>query len=181
MNNLVRKICLVLYYGFARFLPHSGAPYQFGSKGLRYVLCKRLFRQIGRNVNIEHRAYFRGGDEIEIGDNSGLGINCYIPHAKIGRNVMMGPDVLYIESNHRFDRTDIPMMQQGQTEGKGLIIGDDVWIGARVIFLPGISVGRGAIAAAGAVITRDVPEFAIVAGNPARIKGYRNKLPATGD
>ncbi len=170
---MLRIICLALYYGFARFLPHSNAFYAFGAKRLRYTLTKKLFRKTGKNVNIERLASFRNGGNIEIGDNSGLGINCNISHAKIGKNVMMGPDVLYIARDHAFDRKDIPIMEQGFTATRELVIEDDVWIGARVIFLPGISVGRGAIIGAGSVVTKNVPEFSIVAGNPAKIIHYR--------
>ena len=173
---MMKTICLFLYYGFARYLPHSHAPYSFGAKHIRYMLCRKLFRKIGKNVNIERLAFFRFGSNIEIGDNTGLGINCYISNAKIGNNVMMGPDVLYIESNHRFDLTDVPMIEQGNAPEKGLIIGDDVWIGSRAIFLPGVSVGNGAVVGAGSVVTKDVPEWAVVAGNPARIIRYRKDV-----
>ena len=173
MEKLIKNLYLILYYGFARFLPHSNAPYQVVSKRMRYVLCKKLFKSIGDNVNVERLAFFRNGEDIEIGENSGLGINCYITNAKIGKNVMMGPDVLYIKNKHCFDRLDVPMMEQGNTPERPLIVGDDVWIGAKAIFLPGVSIGRGAIIAAGSVVTKDVPEYAIVAGNPAIIKSYR--------
>ena len=65
------------------------------------------------------------------------------------------------------------MIEQGFAEYKPVIISNDVWIGGRVIILPGISVGEGAIVAAGAVVTKDVPSYSIVAGNPAVIKKYR--------
>jgi len=123
---MLRMICLVLYYGFARYLPRSNAPFSFGAKRIRYALCKRLFKNIGKNVNVERLAYFRDGHSVEIGDNSGLGVNCHISNALIGDNVMMGPDVLYINSNHCFDRTDVPMMQQGKAPLEKLTIGDDV-------------------------------------------------------
>ncbi len=126
-------------------------------------------------MNIERGANLGWGD-IEIGNNSGLGINCIISNAKIGNDVMMGPNVLYIPSSHRFDRNDIPMIEQGFDQVKRLVIEDDVWIGANVIFLPGIVVGKGAIIGAGSVVTRNVPEYAIVAGNPARI--IRSRLYA---
>lgn len=173
-RKLLRIICLAIYYGFARFLPHSNAPYAFGAKRLRYTLAKKLFKKIGKNVNIERLAFFRSGGNIEIDDNSGLGINCNISHAKIGKNVMMGSDFLYIARNHAFDRRDIPMMEQSFTPTKEIVIGDDVWIGARVIILPGISVGKGAIIGAGSVVTKNVPEFSVVAGNPAKIIRYRD-------
>jgi len=173
IEKLLWAVSILLYYGFAQYLPHSNAPYALGSGRIRYMLCKKIFRKIGENVNVERRAFFGWGRSIEIGDNSGLGVNCAIAFARIGSNVMMGPDVLYIEGNHMFDRVDIPMIEQGHYPSKELVIGDDVWIGARVVLLPGVTVGRGAVIGAGAVVTKDVPEYAIVAGNPAKIIRYR--------
>lgn len=60
-----------------------------------------------------------------------------------------------------------------ETRGDGIVIGNDVWLGANCLILPGVTIGNGAIVAAGSVVTRDVPDYAIVAGNPARIKRYR--------
>lgn len=81
---------------------------------------------------------------------------------------MMGTDVIIITRNHRFDRTDIPMMEQGFEEERPVYIGNDVWIGDRVLILPGVHIGDGSIIAAGAVVTKDVPPYSIVAGVPAR-------------
>ena len=81
---------------------------------------------------------------------------------------MMGTDVTIITRNHRFDRTDIPMMEQGFEEERPVYIGNDVWIGDRALILPGVHVGDGSIIAAGAVVTKDVPPYSIVAGVPAR-------------
>lgn len=93
----------------------------------------------------------------------------------IGKNVMMGPNVAIITENHRFDRMDVPIREQGYYDRKPVVINDDVWIGMRVIILPGVTVGKGAILAAGAVVTKDVPEYAIVGGNPAKVIKYRNE------
>jgi len=68
---------------------------------------------------------------------------------------------------HAFDRTDIPINQQGATEIQPVTIGDDVWIGQRAIIKPGVTVGNHAIIGAGSIVTKDVPEWAIVAGNRA--------------
>ena len=67
------------------------------------------------------------------------------------------------------------MCKQGSTEERPVVIGNDVWIGGRVIILPGVKIGDGAIVGAGSVVTRDVSEYDIVAGNPARvIKNRKN-------
>ena len=86
---------------------------------------------------------------------------------------MMGPNVSCYPRNHAFNRTDIPMNQQGFAEEKPIIIEDDVWIGANSIILGGVKIGNGAIIGAGAVVTKDVPPRAIVAGNPAKLIKYR--------
>jgi maltose O-acetyltransferase len=120
-------------------------------------------------------AYFGSGRLIEIGDNSGIGVDCRVPHnIRIGNDVMMGPDVLIFRRNHSFDDVDIPMRLQGYKDTLPVVIEDDVWLGARVIILPGIRIGKGAIIGAGAVVTKDVPPYAVCAGNPATVKRFRN-------
>ncbi|HPD01680.1 MAG TPA: acyltransferase [Acetivibrio sp.] len=174
MHKLCYYICLALYYFFARHLPASDAPYSLGSKQIRRFLCKRIFKSAGKNINIEHGAFFASGREIEIGDNSGLGLNSRVTGPlKIGNDVMIGPDVMIFTQNHRNDRLDIPMRLQTDPK-RPVVIEDDVWIAARAIILPGVTVHKGAIVGAGAVVTKDVPEYAVVGGNPARIIKYRD-------
>lgn len=86
---------------------------------------------------------------------------------------MMGEECVILHHNHRFDRLDIPMCQQGFYEAQPVRIGNDVWIGIRVTILPGVTVGNHCIIGAGAVVTKDVPDYAIVGGNPARILRMR--------
>jgi maltose O-acetyltransferase len=174
MKKLKYYACLLLYYFFARHLPCSDAPYSFGSKRIRRLLCRGIFKKCGKNANIEHGAFFASGRDIEIGDNSGLGLNCRITGPlSIGNFVMMGPDVMIFTQNHETSRLDVPMMYQTAPK-KGVTIKDDVWIAARVVILPGVTINRGAIIAAGAIVTKDVPEYAIVGGNPAHVIKYRN-------
>lgn len=85
----------------------------------------------------------------------------------------MGPDVTILTHTHNIERTDIPMGQQGMRVSE-VVIGNDVWIGMRVIIMPGVKVGDGVVIGAGAVVTKDVPDFAIVGGVPAKIIRYRN-------
>lgn len=86
---------------------------------------------------------------------------------------MMGPDVVMITRNHEFLKTDIPMNLQGSREEKPIQIGDDVWLGARVILMPGVRIGCGAIIGAGAVVVHDIPDWAIAIGNPATVIKFR--------
>jgi len=167
--KIKKLICIMLYYFFARHLPCSDAPYAFGAKKIRRALCKNIFDECSDDFNVEHGAFFGSGKGIRIGSRSGLGIHCRVQGPLIiGNNVMMGPDVMIYTSNHRFDRTDIPMIDQGNTEPKAVVIEDDVWIAARAIILPGVRIGKGAVIAAGAVVTKDVPPYTVVGGVPAR-------------
>lgn len=166
-----RNICLVIYYCFAIYLPISYA--RVGGKmarKIRYYLCSKIFEQCGKNVNVEKGARFGKGTRIRIGDNSGLGVNCQIPDGSIiGKDVMMGPNCYIHARNHAFDRTDIPMMQQGYTKGKPVVIDDDVWIGRDVTIMVGRHISKGSIIAANCVLTKDFPEYSIVGGNPGKL------------
>ena len=173
-----RTFWYLFYHGFAQHLPASYRFQPLGrfAKWCRGVACKRLFRYCGKNVNVEKGANFYTGWEIELGDNSSLGVNCFVPYdLKVGKDVMMGPYVVIIGDNHEFSRRDIPMRLQGRIEYSPVVIEDNVWIGARAILLPGIKIGNGAIIGAGAVVTKDVPPYAICGGNPAKIIKYRSK------
>lgn len=166
----MRKIALILYYLVAKHLPASDFPCFKSAKKIRAFLCKSIFSKCGRNVNIERGVFFGSGSEISIGDNSGIGINARISGPlEIGKNVMMGPDVMIYTSNHNYRDINIPMIQQGETDKQKVIIEDDVWIGARAIILKGVHIKRGAIIGAGSVVTKDVLEYEIVAGNPAKL------------
>ena len=117
--------------------------------------------------------FFQRGGGISIGNGSGLGVNCLVHGPlEIGDKVMMGPDVVILTHTHNIDRTDIPMGDQGSRIEK-VTIGNDVWIGMRSIIMPGVKIGNGAVIGAGAVVTKDVPDYAIVGGVPARIIKFR--------
>jgi maltose O-acetyltransferase len=173
-----KRTCWYLfYYGFAQHLPASYRYQPLGrfSKACRAMACKRLFRSCGQRINVERGANFYTGWEIEIGDDSSLGIECMVPYdLKVGKDVMMGPYVIIIGENHHFASRDLPMRLQGYKKYPPVRIENDVWIGARAIIMPGITIGQGAIIAAGAVVTKDVPPYAICGGNPARIIRFRD-------
>jgi maltose O-acetyltransferase len=162
---------LSLYYGIFYHLPGSGFPI-FGRtfKKLRYICGKKLFKYCGKNVNIERKAFFASGEELEIGDYSGLGKNCTVPsNLKIGKYVMMGPNCHIFDANHKFEYTNQPMMFQGWHDKPTTRIEDDVWIGRNVIITPGRYISKGSIIAAGCVLSKDFPEYSIVGGNPSRL------------
>lgn len=172
----MRILFYLLYYFFARHLPTSCSPYALGAKQIRYWVCKHLFAKCGKNVNVEHGADIGTGKHIEIGDNSGIGVDCVVKRAIIGRNVMMGPDVVFIPQNHSFSDPDKPLQEQGYTECGPIVVGDNTWIGTRAIVLPACKIGKCAIIGAGSVVTKDVPDYAIVGGNPAKVLRFRKSV-----
>ena len=171
--KIKKLLCLVAYYGFARYLPASTSPMTHWARRIRRIICRPIFDKCGDNVNVECGARFATGGGICLGSGSGLGVNCSVHGPlKIGNNVMMGPNVTILTHTHNIERTDIPMGHQGSRIAE-VVIGNDVWIGMRVIIMPGVKVGDGVIIGAGAVVTKDVPDFAIVGGVPAKIIRYR--------
>ena len=170
MIKFRRRVAFAAYYFFARNLPVSNYPGGRFARRLRYVLCRTLFARCGVDVNVERGADFSSGNTIRIGDHSGIGVDAWIrADLTVGNHVMMGPRVVIYGRYHKFDRIDVPMREQGMGEYRPIVIGDDVWIGAGSIILQGVRIGMGAIVGAGSVVTKDVPPYAIVAGNPARV------------
>lgn len=172
----MRVFWYFLYILFFKHLPATDTRFkqQVIIRRLRAFIGKRLLDSCGKNVNIEKNADFGLGTGISLGNNSGLGIDCNVRGPlTIGDNVMMGREVLIMTSRHNTASIDIPMCEQGFVENKPIKIGNDVWIGARVIILPGVTIGNGVIIGAGAVVTKDVPDYAVVGGVPARVIKYR--------
>ena len=168
-TKLTKGLCRFLYYHFEIYLPVASKMWGVG-KWARYNLYKKISMKCGVNVNIEKGAVFGSGEHIQIGDNSGIGINAVIPDGSIiGANVMMGPNCFVHSRNHSFTRTDIPMMRQGFTERKPVVIDDDVWIGRDVTIMIGRHIRRGSIIAANCVLTKDYPEYSVIGGNPSRL------------
>jgi len=171
-NKWCRTIKIILYVLILKHLPPTDYPGGAVIKAIRYYFCKGLFKSCGRGVNIGSGAHIPF-HKVEIGKNSSIGQCARLGAVRIGDNVMMGPDVIILSRNHIFGNRLVPMGEQGATEDNPVVISDDVWIAARAIILPGVHIGKGAIVAAGAVVSKDVPEYAIVAGNPARVIKHR--------
>ncbi len=171
-----RFFCFVLYKLLLVWLPSTDNSLWFCSliRRVRSIVAGGCFDKHGRNINVEKGANFGLGTGISIGDNSGLGVDCFVRGPlEIGNDVMMGRWVIIMTNSHSTSRTDIPMNRQGNMPQKKVIIGSDVWIGNRVIILPGVTVGNGSIIGAGAVVTKDVPDYAVVGGVPAKVIKYR--------
>jgi galactoside O-acetyltransferase len=133
---------------------------------------------VGNNIYIVDGSVIRARDgRLKIGNNFAMNGNSRIVadcdgKITIGNSVMVGPNVIIRASNHKSENAAVDIWLQGQTGGT-IIIGDDVWIAANVVILPEVRIGSHSIIAAGAVVTKDVPEYSVVAGVPARVISRR--------
>lgn len=107
--------------------------------------------------------------DVTIGDYSRIGIHCtVIGPVCIGHHVNLAQGITVTALNHNFNDTNRRIDEQGITT-KPVVIGDDVWIGANAVILPGVSIGSHAVIAAGAVVTSDVEDYTVVGGVPAKV------------
>ena len=167
MWNKKKKIVYLLYCLTAKWLPESRQSVL--AKKIRRYFARKIVVRLGKEVNVERGARFDAG--LSIGNNSGIGINCelYGP-ITIGNDVMMGPEVVIYTQNHKHETGDV-FWKQGFEEKKPVIIGDNVWIGRRVMIMPGCTIGDNSVIAAGAVVTSSFENNVILGGVPAKVIG----------
>ncbi len=143
---------------------------------LRAKILSLRFNKMGKKVFIQHSCSFGNYNNIEIGNyvylNHHVNLHAEFEKIKIGNFVMIGPFTYIGVTNHTYTSATIPMYLQKDTY-KQVIVQDDVWIGGHAFIMPGITIGRGAIVAAGAVVTKNVEPYAIVGGVPAKLIKYR--------
>ncbi len=138
---------------------------------LRSKLYTLLMARTGNNIFIFSPFHCSSPEGIQIGHDVNMSQNCSIGGeggVKIGNFVMIGANTLILSSNHGFAKANIPMVRQ-KPQAAPITIADDVWIGANVVVLPGVTIGQGAIVGAGSIVTKDIPSYAMVAGNPAKL------------
>lgn len=132
----------------------------------------------GEGVRIAPNVSFRNGERISIGKGSHIGEHCVIwagnSHARIsfGHHCLLSPNVTITASNYRILQGDTPIMHQPKDE-RDIVIGNDVWLAANVVVLAGVRIGDGAVIAAGAVVTKDLPSQCIAGGVPAKVIDMR--------
>jgi acetyltransferase-like isoleucine patch superfamily enzyme len=133
---------------------------------------------IGERCRLEHNVFIKAttdsarielGREVFVGFDSEFDIS---ESLRIGDGVLVAPGCFITDHNHRHSAS-MTIASQG-CESRSVQIGDDVWLGAHVVVLPGVTIGRGAIVAAGAVVTQDVVPMSVVAGVPARVVSVRS-------
>lgn len=135
----------------------------------REEIIHKLFGKVGKNCWIESPFNCDYGYNITVGDNFYTNTNCCIldcAKITIGNNVWIGPNVGIYTPNHAFDskeRTD------GYEKSFPIEIGDNVWIGGGVTIIGGVKIGQNSIIGAGSVVTKNIPDGVIAAGNPAKV------------
>ncbi len=135
----------------------------------RKEILKKLFGKVGSNLWVEPPFFCDYGYNIEVGDDVFFNFNCVILDVckvKFGSRVFVAPNVQFYPATHPLEAKPRGEMWE---YGKAIEVGNDVWIGGSAVICPGVKIGDRAVIAAGAVVTKDVPEDAIVGGNPAKI------------
>ncbi|MCD8081173.1 MAG: acyltransferase [Bacteroides sp.] len=170
-----RKILILMYYCLARYIPYRPFPlWKIGVAWRRWI-CKNLFKSVGEDIVVKNKAYFGDGRNIVMGKHSQLGVNCKVENDIVmGDYVLMGPDVVIYSSMHAYDDINTPIMEQGSKEIKPVHIGNDVWVGLRAVIMPGVTIGDHVIIGSCAVVTKDIPDYAVVGGVPAKVIRFRN-------
>jgi acetyltransferase-like isoleucine patch superfamily enzyme len=135
---------------------------------MAYMRWKHGLKNVHKTAFINREQQFISRDMVAH-EYAFLAQQCHIgPFVELGRYVMLGPRTMIIGGDHVYDRPGVPMIFAGRSEARRTVIEDDVWVGGGATIMSGVRIGRGAIVAAGAVVTKDVEPYAIVAGVPAR-------------
>lgn len=134
------------------------------------------------NVSIGQRSMIKTSGSLKtigkgffMGHDSTMGNDCFVGAAggvRIGSYVAIGQNVRFHSENHEFHERSKMICEQGVTN-KGISIGDDCWIGAGAVILDGVHIGKGCVIGANTLVNRDIPEYSIAVGNPAKIVGER--------
>ena len=128
---------------------------------------------VGAGSTIEDFSVVNNGvGEVHLGVNCHLGLSAVlIGPVHMGNNIIVAQHVVLSGLNHAYENVDQPIRQQPVLT-KPIVVEDDCWIGANVVITAGVTVGRHSVVAGGSVVTRDVPPFSVVGGNPARVLRY---------
>ena len=144
----------------------------------------KLLAHAGENLVISDRVRINNPQMVSVGDNCYIGNSVQLYPWKapitIGNNVLIAAGVRMITRKHGFADMDRLISEQGYSNAP-IVIEDDVWIGFQAIILPGVTIGRGSIIGANAVVTKDVAPYSIVGGVPARLIRRRTPDPGTND
>ena len=178
-------VCTIIRSVLHRFrIAMSIAPYALRALGelivtqaIEHTIPRRALGRVGPRVYLPRNVSLRFPENIELLSDIALGTGDALwasanARITIGAHTLVGPNVTIITANHGFAAREEHIADQPQRE-RDVRIGEDVWIGANAVILPGVTIGDGAVVAAGAVVREDVSPFTIVGGVPARAIGLR--------
>jgi acetyltransferase-like isoleucine patch superfamily enzyme len=169
VEKFIKTLKLFFYYAVISKLPHS----RFGAvfNWIRIWYLADVLHVLGGRLggHFQNDVYISNADNVRIGVNCHINEHVFIQGASIGDYVMIAPYVAILSSNHNYERTDIPMVLQGETKNIPPVIEDDVWIGRNAVIFPGVRIGRGSIVGAGAIVNKDVLPGSVVGGVPAKL------------
>ena len=144
---------------------------------LRYIFLRPFFKQCGGFFRMLERVVVEYPHGLSVGKAVGFNYGCWVNargDVTIGNYVILGPYCVIHSANHNMEALEVPVQQQGFVE-LPVTIGDNVWLGARVTVLPGVTIGENAVIGAGSVVTKDIPADAIAVGNPAKVIRLRTE------
>jgi acetyltransferase-like isoleucine patch superfamily enzyme len=180
MSKLIKR------YGIRKILYHSGYFTIYGlvkylpppiGDFFRFIVLKIFLKKLKSWVWIKDGVTIYFPEFVEISEESSLNEYVFINGfggVKIGKCVRIGNKTTIISEDHGYSAKEIPIHLQEHI-GKPVIIEDDVWVGCNVTLLKGITIGKGAVVGAGTLVSKDIPAYAVVVGNPARIIKFRGE------
>lgn len=145
--------------------------------GIRYVFLKSIAKSCGEAVAVYSNTYILNPQNLELGSNVTIQPMTYIEASggvKIGSDTSIAHGVSIMSETHNTAERDVLFKCQGMTY-KPVIIGEDTWIGAKATILAGVTIGDKVIVGANAVVTKDLPDYAVAVGAPAKIIKYRGE------
>ena len=169
MTQITRKIWKI--HSVSKYLWHA----------LWVILFRNRFAKQGINFHFDPNGDY-SFENIYCGDHVSLGVRPHLISTRskiiIGNHVIFGSEVDIRGGNHRIDLVgrfmgSVSEAEKRPEDDRDVVVSDDVWVGDRAIILHGVTIGRGAVVAAGAVVSKDVPPYAIVGGVPAKVIRYR--------
>lgn len=154
--------------------------YNYGTRPSEIARQKELLQQmlgyVGQGVRVVAPFWCDYGGNVELGDGTFLNHNTVMldcAQIKLGNNVFVAPDCCFSTAGHPID---VKRRREGLEYALPITVEDDVWIGAGVMVLPGVTIGRGSVIGAGSVVNRDIPAGVVAVGCPARpIRAITNK------